>query len=175
MEKEIYVRRAGKKDLSAILALRRELAQLHHEKRPDLFRTPKKMRFFFRMKKLLLEETPPVIVAANRENKVLGYLWYSVYVYRNHDTMRDIKGIHIEDICVTKECRRSHIGEKLYQWVKEYGQEQHCEIMTLDVWAANREAVLFYEACGFTPQILRMEQKIEHSKSRISVGDLDPH
>ncbi len=157
---DISIRRAQRSDLGRIMELRWELAEIHHKKRPDLFRAPKKMGYFFRMRKLLLEETPQMLVAVNRENKIVGYLWYSSVIYDNHEVMKDMRILHIEDIYVEKSARRCHVGERLCQWIRTYGQERQYDLLTLDVWAVNQEAIRFYEACGFSPQIIRMEHKI---------------
>ena len=62
--------------------------------------------------------------------------------------MVPFKSLFIDDLCVDKQTRGQHIGESLFEYVKQQAKELGCYEVTLNVWAGNTSAEHFYEKMG---------------------------
>ena len=62
--------------------------------------------------------------------------------------MVPFKSLFIDDLCVDQQARGQHIGESLFEYVKQQAKEQGCYEVTLNVWAGNTSAEHFYEKMG---------------------------
>ena len=72
--------------------------------------------------------------------------------------MTDIKTLYIDDLCVDENCRGNHVGTKLYNYVINYAKENNYYNVTLNVWAANTNALAFYQKIGLQVQKIGMEK-----------------
>ena len=70
---------------------------------------------------------------------------------RSHCLPRD------DDLCVDQQARGQHIGESLFEYVKQQAKEQGCYEVTLNVWAGNTSAEHFYEKMGMKTKERQME------------------
>ena len=55
------------------------------------------------------------------------------------------------------QARGQHIGESLFEYVKQQAKEQGCYEVTLNVWAGNTSAEHFYEKMGMKTKERQME------------------
>ncbi len=62
----------------------------------------------------------------------------------------------IENICVDENYRRQGIGRALVERVRAACEEKGVHQLTLGVFCANKNAIPFYEACGFEPLSVKM-------------------
>ena len=62
--------------------------------------------------------------------------------------MVSFKSLFIDDLCVDKQARGQHIGESLFEYVKQQAKELGCYEVTLNVWTGNTSAEHFYEKNG---------------------------
>ena len=62
--------------------------------------------------------------------------------------MVPFKSLFIDDLCVDQQARGQHIGESLFEYVKQQAKEPGCYELTLNVWAGNPSAAHFYEKNG---------------------------
>ncbi|MGM9635016.1 MAG: GNAT family N-acetyltransferase [Candidatus Avispirillum sp.] len=158
---EIKIRNAQESDRERIRPLQREIAELHHKGRPDLFKTEARYftedEFAYRLN----DPNHTVLIAETDTGEVVGYAFAWVIFYRNHSTFIDFDSFYIDDICVSKAFRRNGIGKMLFERCRQTAREKKCKIMDLGVYAFNKEAVAFYKKCGMTERILRMEYRLE--------------
>ena len=56
-----------------------------------------------------------------------------------------------------QQARGQHIGESLFEYVKQQAKEQGCYEVTLNVWARNTPAEHFYEKMGMRTKERQME------------------
>lgn len=157
----INIRTAVIDDCERIRPLQKEIAELHHKGRPDLFKT--EARYFTKEEfaKRLNDPNHTVLIAETDTGEVVGYAFAWVIFYRNHSTFVDFDCFYIDDICVSKDFRRNGIGKMLFERCRQTAKEKKCKIMDLGVYAFNKEAVAFYKKCGMTERILRMEYRLE--------------
>jgi len=65
--------------------------------------------------------------------------------------------LFIDDLCVDKQARGQHIGESLFEYVKQQAKKLGCYEVTLNVWAGNTSTESFYEKMGMKTKERQME------------------
>ena len=150
------IRFAQAKDVTGILALLRQVGQVHHEGRPDIFKlgtkyTPKELE------DILADESRPILVYTDENDAVLGYAFCLYQQHVGSNLLTDIKTLYIDDLCVDENQRGKHVGTALYDAVVKMARDTGCYNLTLNVWSCNPSAMAFYQARGLLPQKIGME------------------
>lgn len=159
----VTIRNAASSDCEKIRPLQKEIADLHHAGRPDLFQT--QARYFTQADfDARLADPNHFVYIAENEGEVVGYAFAWIIPYRNHSTYIDFDCFYIDDICVLQKCRRQGIGKALFTRCKEQAKRSGCKMMDLGVWSFNKDAIKFYESCGMTERIRRMQYRLEESE-----------
>lgn len=151
------IRRAVYSDIDGINNLLRQVLEVHHSGRPDLFKGGVKKYTDEQLKEILDDDNRPVF-AAVEDGRVLGYAFCIISQKVNDNILTDIKTMYIDDLCVDEKCRGMHIGKSIYEFVLDYARKIGCYNVTLNVWALNEGAIKFYESCGLKPQKIGMEK-----------------
>lgn len=157
------IRFAQEKDIGGILCLLRQVGQVHHEIRPDLFRSGAIKYTREELKRILADESSPIFVGTE-EDKVLGYCFCQIRQYRSSTVLTDRKELYIDDLCVDESCRGRHVGKQLYDHTCAWAKSIGCNFVTLNVWCGNDNAMTFYEKRGLTPRSVTMEVSLEDTK-----------
>lgn len=159
------IRRANKKDMPGINKLLHQVLMVHHNGRPDLFKPNAKKYTDEELEKIIASDDTPIFVATQKnaseagdKEEVLGYAFCIFQQHINNNILTDVKTLYIDDLCVDEEKRGLHIGKQLYEYVLVYAKEQGCYNVTLNVWACNEAAMIFYEKCGLKAQKVGMEK-----------------
>ncbi len=163
METNITIRPAVPEDCARIRPLQKEIADLHHNGRPDLFRPEAR---YFSEEDFAARLTDPkhtVYIAETETGEVVGYAFAWMIAYKDHPTYLDFDCFYIDDICVRASHQRRGIGKMLFECCKEKARRQGCKMLDLSVWAFNGDAIAFYEHCGMTERIRRMEYRLADS------------
>ena len=155
---ELQIRRAEERDMEGINKLLFQVLMVHHNGRPDLFKTGCKKYTDEELKAIIYDDGTPIFVAVNEENQVAGYAFCIFQQHIDNNILTDIKTLYIDDLCVDENIRGQHIGKRLYEYVVQFAKEQGCYNVTLNVWSLNESAMKFYEACGLVPQKVGMEK-----------------
>lgn len=151
------IRRAKETDIEGLDRLLRQVLDVHHNGRPDLFRAGAKKYTDSQLKEILADDARPVFVAADEAGQVMGYAFCVFLEHKGDNILTDIRTLYIDDLCVDETLRGRHIGRALYEFVLAYAKENGCYNVTLNVWACNESAMRFYESCGLKPQKIGME------------------
>ena len=154
------IRFAINEDVPGILELLRQVGQVHHRGRPDIFRSDAQKYGPSQVLALLNQSETPIFVAAEND-RVLGYCFCQIKTYYRDPVINDHTTCYIDDLCVDENCRGQHIGSQLYHTVCRYAKERGCRTVTLNVWSCNESAMKFYEAMGLRPQKVGMEAILE--------------
>ena len=152
------IRRAGLSDMDGINDLLRQVLMVHHNGRPDLFRSKAKKYTDEELAAIIQDARRPIFVAAGENGEVLGYAFCVHQQCVDNNIMTDVKTLYIDDLCVDENRRGMHIGRQLYDHVVEYARNSGCYNVTLNVWTLNQGALKFYEKCGLVPQKIGMEK-----------------
>ena len=153
------IRFATAADVTGILELLRQVGQVHHAGRPDLFRAGAQKYSASGVLALLNNSHTPIFVAAE-EGEVKGYCFCQIKEVSQDPVMTDRVELYIDDLCVRENCRRQGIATALFEAVKGYARGRRCDEITLNVWACNREALAFYQKLGMTTQKIGLEVKL---------------
>ncbi len=148
---------AGKADINGINRLLRQVLDIHHDGRPDLFRAGAKKYTDAQLEALFCDADRPIFVAKNENGDVLGYAFCVLQQQINNEILTDIRTLYIDDLCVDETVRGQKIGKTLYDHVCAYAKEIGCYNVTLNVWACNESARRFYEKLGMQVQKIGME------------------
>lgn len=150
------IRFAEMKDVPGILELLRQVGQVHHLGRPDIFREGAQKYGASQVIAMLNAPGTPIFVAAEKD-RVMGYCFCMVKEHTKDPVMGDRTELYIDDLCVEEACRGQHIGKALYENACRYAKQRGCYHVTLNVWACNESAMRFYESCGMQVQKIGME------------------
>ena len=150
------IRRAYKKDADGINSLLRQVLEVHHQGRPDIFKSGGKKYTDEELLGIIADDSRPVFVAVE-ENVVMGYAFCIFQQHKDNNILTDIKTIYIDDLCVDENARGKHIGTQLYDYVTAFAKDSGCYNVTLNVWSCNESAMKFYEKRGLKPQKIGME------------------
>ena len=151
------VRPACKKDIPKILDLLSQVDLVHHNGRPDIFKTGTKYSAE-ELTELLTDERRPIFVSVDENDDATGYCFCIFQQHSNSSVLTDIKTLYIDDLCVDEKLRGKHIGKELYESAVKFARESECYNLTLNVWSCNPSAMRFYEAQGLVPQKTCMEK-----------------
>ena len=150
------IRFAATGDIPGILSLLRQVGQVHHQGRPDIFRRGAQKYDAPAVQALLGKEETPILIAADAD-RVLGYCFCFIKEYRGDPVIADHKELYIDDLCVDEACRGQRVGKTLYEAACAHARSIGCYNVTLNVWDCNPGAMAFYRAMGMQPQKTGME------------------
>ena len=150
---------AENRHIPGLIRLLYPVGGVHHQIRPDLFRSGAIKYTETDLEALLAEESSPVFVA-EEAGEVLGYCFCQLREYRDSTVLTDRKEIYIDDLCVEEACRGRGIARALYGYVTDWAKEIGCTYVTLNVWQGNDNAMKFYEKMGMRRRSITMETKL---------------
>lgn len=154
----MVIRRAEKKDMDGINKLLQQVLMVHHNGRPDLFKSGAKKYNDEELAAIIEDDGKPIFVGVDEAENVMGYAFCVFQQHLNNNILTDIKTLYIDDLCVDENIHGQHIGKRLYEYVLDFAKEQGCYNVTLNVWSLNEGAKKFYESCGLVPQKIGMEK-----------------
>ena len=153
------IRNAGLRDIPAIIDLLKQVGQVHHEIRPDIFRSGAQKYDKFALAEIISDPTRPIFVAVEG-TLVLGYCFCIHEDTQGDPVLTDRKELYIDDLCVDERRRGRGVARALYAHVTDYARDCGCSAITLNVWEGNDNARRFYELAGMTPRKTYMEMKL---------------
>ena len=154
---QIKIRPANEGDCERLLELLAQIGELHHTNRPDIFQSDLIKYNLDELRNILNNPERPIFSAVNQDNFLVGYAFCQIINHENHHAFINFKTLYIDDICVDENIRNQGVGSLLLNKCKEFAKEQGCNYIELNVWEFNESAVKFYEKCGFSTRLRRME------------------
>ncbi|MBQ6997955.1 MAG: GNAT family N-acetyltransferase [Oscillospiraceae bacterium] len=154
------IRFAKPEDVGGILSLLKQVGRVHHEGRPDIFRSNAQKYGASQVIAMLDSSKTPIFVAVHG-GKVVGYGFCIIKAHKNDPVIADHTELYIDDLCVEETCRGQHIGKAIYEEILRYAKMRKCYNVTLNVWSCNENAMAFYKSLGMLPQKVGMETILE--------------
>ena len=151
------IRKAQEKDIPRIIELLGQVLQIHAEIRPDIFIPDTTKYTEQELAALLKDEKKPIYVAVNEEDVCMGYSFCQMKEQPFSNNMVQFQSLFIDDLCVDRFARGQHIGESLFDYVKQEAKRMGCYEVTLNVWAGNTSAEKFYEKMGMKTKERQLE------------------
>ena len=155
----MVIRFAKESDIPGMIQLLKQVGQVHHDIRPDIFRDHCQKYDEAALAQLLKDETRPIFIA-DEGGAVLGYCFCILRAFEDESVMTDRKELYIDDLCVDETHRGQGIAKALYRHVTDYAKAIGCTFVTLNVWSGNDSAMKFYKNAGLTPRSITMEMKL---------------
>ena len=156
------IRLANNSDIPGMTALLKQVGEVHHKIRPDLFRAGAQKYSVSDLEELLKDESRPIFVGVE-DGKLLGYCFCILEEVKGNPVLRDVKSLYIDDLCVDENIRGRHVGSRLYDHVCGYAKSIGCKSVTLNVWCGNDSAMAFYRSRGMKPRKIYMETALEET------------
>ena len=153
------IRNAGLRDIPGMIELLKQVGQVHHEIRPDIFRSGAQKYNESALAEIVSDPTRPIFVAVEGST-VRGYCFCIHENIQGDPVLTDRKELYIDDLCVDEQYRGRGIAKALYAYVVDYARDCGCSAITLNVWEGNDNARRFYELAGMTPRKTYMEMKL---------------
>ena len=153
------IRKADVRDIPGMIELLKQVGEVHHVIRPDIFRAGAQKYNESDLEALLKDPDRPIFVAA-KGGFVAGYCFCIHQNTTGDSVLMDSRELYIDDLCVAEGCRGQGIAKALYDHTLEYAKKCGCTAITLNVWQGNDTALRFYEKAGFTPRKTYMEVKL---------------
>ncbi len=153
------IRLAQIRDIPGMTELLKQVGEVHHVIRPDIFRSGALKYTETELEAILKDAGRPIFVAVEG-GFVKGYCFCIHRSYDGSGVSTDRKEIYIDDLCVDEGCRGQGIAKALYEHVCGYAKDCGCRFITLNVWCGNDGAQRFYEKMGMTPRNINMEVKL---------------
>ena len=151
---------AEKRHIPGMIALLKQVGQVHAEGRPDLFRQGAQKYNESQLEAILADENRPIFIA-EEEGRVLGYCFCRFDEVEENACVNGRRELYIDDLCVEETCRGKHIGQTLYRHIQPWANQQGFDYITLHVWCFNESAEKFYRSLGMKNRYICMEQKLE--------------
>ena len=152
----MVIRVAQEQDIPGMIALLRQVGQVHRSIRPDIFRANAQKYDAAALRELLQDPARPIFVA-REEGSVLGYCFCVHKSCSGHPVLLDRSELYIDDLCVDEGSRGSGVAAALYRHAQSYAKERGCDVITLNVWCGNERARRFYEKMGMKERNITME------------------
>ena len=151
------IRIAENKDISRLTELLQQVLELHAGIRPDVFIPGTTKYTQDELEEIIKDDKSPIYVAVNDEDDVMGYAFCQIKEQPFSNNMVPFKSMFIDDLCVDESRRGQHVGEALFEYVKDRARKLGCYEVTLNVWAGNDGAERFYEKMGMKTKERQME------------------
>ena len=153
------IRHAEPGDLDGIRKLLYQVNQLHADGRPDLLKSGGIKYTDAEILEIIADDRRPVYVFAP-EGQVLGYVFCVFEETKETDSLRPVRTLYIDDLCVDETARGQHIGQRLYDRAVRLARDSGCARVTLHAWNFNEKAFGFYRKLGMAPLYTTMEQRL---------------
>ena len=153
----MMIRKAEERDIPRIIELLGQVLQIHADIRPDIFISGTTKYTVDELKELLKNKENPIYAAVNKADVCVGYAFCQLREQPFSNNMVPFKSLFIDDLCVDQQERGQHIGESLFNYVKNEAKRLGCYEVTLNVWAGNTSAEKFYEKMGMKTKERQME------------------
>ncbi|MEO1148452.1 MAG: GNAT family N-acetyltransferase [Cyanobacteria bacterium J06638_22] len=155
----VQIRHWQPDDRSAILALHEELQAYERNIRSYRSAKPGLSEEYIKEFDEQLEDPDcdAAFFVAEANGKVIGF----AFCVAEGDILDDPpEQVYLQDLMVTHTARRSGVGRKLMDAVRNFARERQILRIQLPVLARNEDAISFYRAMGFDTVILGMEQDL---------------
>ena len=151
------IRRAEEKDIPRLHELLGQVLQIHADIRPDIFIPGTTKYTDEELRNMIHDDQNPIYIAADEQDNCEGYAFCQLRQQPFSNNMVPFRSLFIDDLCVDEKTRGQHVGERLFDYVKEEAKRLGCYEVQLNVWEGNTAAAKFYEKMGMKTMERRME------------------
>lgn len=146
-------------DINEIAVIMKEIADIHINARPDVFKE-KNIEDLVIDVKTSLESKKEWILVAKEDNIIKGILICKLKIVENHPNLKNSKILWIDDLGVNSKFQKQGIGKMLVDKAIELAKQNDCIRVDLNCWKLNENALQFYKKLGMLEQREIMELRI---------------
>ena len=154
------IRQAIQSDIPDVARLLYQVHDVHAKGRPDLFFEGARKYTDEELSEIFEDSATRPVFVAELDGRVVGYAFCMFEMPPTGHSLRPIKSLYIDDLCVDEKSRGARIGSALYEHVVDYAKACGCDRITLNVWELNDGARRFYEKKGLLPLKTTMEKML---------------
>lgn len=145
-------------DFEAVMPLIYELAKLHVEGKPEIFKAvPKLSKKDF---KKLIKSDNRTFTLLEIDGEIVGVSNWQIRQCRNNETLSDRTFAVIDELAISEKHRRKGYGKLLFNKTLELAAQKGATSVELYVWEFNESAKKFYESLNMKPQRILLESEI---------------
>ncbi|UOQ45778.1 GNAT family N-acetyltransferase [Halobacillus salinarum] len=155
---DISIQKAEQNDYDLLLPLFRQVHAFHVFARPDLYKensTPVEREFF---ESQLIDVSQHIFVAAIVDDLV-GVIVTKEEEITENSFVKARKVLVINSLCIAESHRNKGVGNKLTNYVFDFGRSLKVDSIELGVSEKNTSAIKFYRSLGMTTKSRKMEFK----------------
>lgn len=155
------IRVATLEDAPLLAELNVPAQQLHHDRKPHLFKPPttdEGVILYFRQ---LLTDATSIVFIGEEHGKAIGYVYVQEVMRAETAMTYALHVLYVHHIALKPEQQRHGYGDALMHHVFEYARSKGITRLMLDVWAFNREALSFFTKEGFSTFNHQMDLYLE--------------
>ncbi len=155
---KMNIRSAALGDMESLLTLQAEIHDLHVQAEPHRYRAAPRQVAREHFGELLGDDDAQILVAQDGPD-IVGYLVAKHVRREGHPMVKPRAFVLVDALCVSSKARRRGVGRRLMEAAQARAAALGVEGVELTVRGFNREAIAFYEALGFEPELLRMSRR----------------
>ena len=150
------IRTAQLEDLDHLVALNQEVHDIHVQIEPFVFRETSE-GFLKQSITKLLEDTGSIILVAEAEDIIVGYMLLQKRIRPEIEIMHERRCLYFDQVCVSKKHRQQGVFKSLLAKAKVIAKEHGFNRIELDVWSENDGAKRSFLNSGFVPYNEKMK------------------
>ena len=154
----MLLRKLTEADYPAMLALYRELDEMHVKARPDYFVHRDEVYPREHYEAAIVDPECLLMGAFDEAGVMMGLV--RATLWKESGMVKTMKTVCLDNIFVAREFRRRGIASALYRNVERWAKEQGAARIDLHVWDFNKDALALYRTFGMTPQRYVMEKNL---------------
>lgn len=156
----MIIRHALESDLPRINELRRQVSDLHHAARPDMFKAgfPSEVSDFLQT---IFEADDRQIIIAEVNNQIVAFACLAEIESPATPYRPARRFLEVDEFGVDESTQRQGVGRKLFEKIRCIAMEKGFNRIELNMWEFNEDALKFYEAIGFNTYRRYMEMEIQ--------------
>lgn len=154
------IRKIRLDDYEQIKALEIQVHRQHQKARPDVFKKDESGVLNYEYFLQILNSKKYYGFVCVQDGKIVGELFAFLKTGSPAPFMKNRKVMFVESIAVDSNFRRSGIGTKLMNHLKNFAKKQGFEAIELNVWAFNNQAIDFYKSLGMNLKTTVFETKL---------------
>lgn len=124
--------------------------RFHQNGRPDVFKNLSDDEL---KQELISDFEKFKIIEILKDERIIGYL---AYEFKGKRVLK----LHVDQLVIKEDSRKKGYGKILMEKVKDIAKENNCNMIVLDCWTFNTNAMAMYEHIGFDRQRILYEMKI---------------
>ena len=155
------VRRATIDDAALIASLNVDVQQIHADANPWRFKKPGPQTFTHSDAEALLLKPNYFSFIAFDSNEPVGYVVAEAVCHPETGRHHAHALVYVHQISVRPGARHMGVGRKLLDAAKANGNANGIDLLALDTWAFNAQALAFFQSYGLVPYNIKLWNKTD--------------